>query len=136
MKDSKFQMSKSCVYQILIFKPMKTKKYLGKNFRKEFISFNFAFYISSILSVVKLNESFYFSIEYCKLNIIIKRNRYSISFVEKAFVKVMNCKYLTKLNIIAILKKLHIYLNSEDLIVFIMLFFLISRMSQLVINII
>ena len=31
----------------------------------------------------------------------------------------MNCKYLTKLNIIVVFNKLHIYSNNENLIIFI-----------------
>ena len=98
---------------------MKTKKYLEKNFKKKFINSSFVFYVSSILFAAKFNEEFRFCVNYRKLNAIIKRNRYSISFIEKIFVKIMNCKYLTKLNIIAVFNKLRIHSNSENLIIFI-----------------
>ena len=98
---------------------MKMKKYLKKNLKKKFISLNFAFYVLLIFFVIKLNENFYFCVNYCKLNAIIKKNNYLISFIEKIFVKVRNCKYLTKLNIIVVFKKLCIHLNNKNLIIFI-----------------
>ena len=71
LKDSQFQMSKNRVYQMSIFKLMKTKKYLEKNFKKGFISLNFVFYVSSVLFATKFNESFRFCVDYRKLNVII-----------------------------------------------------------------
>ena len=112
-------MSKSRVYQMLISKLMKIKKYLKENFKKKFISFNIAFYVLSILFAAKFNESFRFCVDYRKLNVIIKKNRYSILFIEKTFVRVMSCKYLTKLNIIAVFNKLRMHSNSENLIIFV-----------------
>ena len=112
-------MSKSRVYQLSIFQLMKIKMYLKKNFKKKLINFNFVFYILLILSAAKFNESFRFYVDYCKFNAIIKKNRYSISFIEETFIKVMNCKYLTKLNIIVVFNKLHMHSNSENLITFV-----------------
>ena len=98
---------------------MKIKKYLKKNFKKKFINSNFAFYVLSIFFAAKHNEKFRFCVNYRKLNAIIKKNRYSISFIEKILVKVMNCKYLTKLNIIAVFNKLRMHSNNENLIIFV-----------------
>ena len=119
LKNSQSQMSKSCVYQMSIFKLMKTKKYLKKNLKKKFISFSIVIYVSSILFVAKFNESLRFCVNYRKFNVIIKKNRYSISFIEKTFVRIINCKYLTKLNIIAVFNKLRMHLNNENLIIFV-----------------
>ena len=107
--------------QISIHKLMKTKKYLKKNFEKKFISLSLVFYVLLILFIVKLIEKLCFCVNYCKFNVIIKNNHYSSLFIEKIFVRVMNCKYLTKFNIIAVFNKLHIYLNNENLIIFITL---------------
>ena len=119
LKDSQFQMSKSRVYQMSTPKLMKTKKYLKKNFKKKFISLNIVFYVSSIFFAAKLNESFRFCVDYRKFNAIIKKNRYSIFFIEEILVKVISCKYLTKLNIITVFNKLRMHLNNENLIIFI-----------------
>ena len=112
-------MSESCIYQMSTLKLMKTKKYLENNFKKRFINLNIIFYILSILFAAKFNKSLCFCVDYCKLNVIIKRNRYPIFFIEKTFVKNMNCKYLTKLNIIAAFNKLRMHSNSKNLIIFI-----------------
>ena len=112
-------MSKNCVYQILIHKLMKTKKYLKRNLKKKFISSNFISYILLIFFIIKFNKELYFCVNYCKFNAIIKRNRYSILFIEKILVKVMNCKYVIKLNIITVFNKLHMHSNSKNLIIFI-----------------
>ena len=56
---------------------------------------------------------------YRKLNAIIKRNRYFLSLIKKVINKIINYKYLTRLNIIAIFNKLRINLNNENLIIFI-----------------
>ena len=119
LKGSQSQMSKSRVYQMSISKLMKTKKYLEENLKKEFISFSIAFYVLSIFFAAKFNESFRFCVNYRKFNVIIKKNRYSISFIEEILVRVMNCKYLTKLNIIAVFNKLRMHSNSENLIIFV-----------------
>ena len=101
------------------YKLMKTKKYLKKNFKKKFISLNFVFYVSSIFFAAKVNEKLCFCVNYRKLNAIIKKNRYLIFFIEKIFVKVMNYKYLTKLNIIAVFNKLRMHLKNKNLIIFV-----------------
>ena len=56
---------------------------------------------------------------YRKLNAIIKRNYYLIFLIEKVFIKMINCKYLIKLNIIAVFNKLRMHLNNKNLIIFI-----------------
>ena len=112
-------MSKGRTYQISILKLIKIKKYLGKNFKKRFISLNITFYVSSIYFVAKSNDKLRFYMNYRKINTIIIRNFYLISFIKEIFVRVMNHKYLTKLNIIIVFNKLHMHLNSENLIIFI-----------------
>ena len=59
---------------------------------------------------------------YRKLNIIIKKNRYSLSFIEKIIEKIINCKYFIRLNIIITFNKFRINLNSENFITFIIIF--------------
>ena len=119
LKDSQSQMSKNRVYHMSTSKLMKTKKYLEENLKKKFISFSIAFYVSSILFAAKFNESLRFCVDYRKLNAIIKKNRYSIFFIEETLVRVMNCKYLTKLNIITAFNKLRMHSNNENLIIFV-----------------
>ena len=112
-------MSKNRVYQMLIHKLIKTKKYLEKNFKRKFINSSFISFASSIFFAVKFNEKFYFCVNYRKLNAIIKKNHYSIFLIEEIFTKIMNYKYLTKLNIIAVFNKLCMHSNNENLIIFV-----------------
>ena len=60
-----------------------------------------------------------FCVNYRKLNIIIKRNRYPLSLIEKIINKIIKYKYLIRLNIIVIFNKFRINLDNEDFIIFI-----------------
>jgi hypothetical protein len=57
------------------------KKYLKKHFDKEFIESSTAFYASFILFVKKSDDELRFCVDYRKLNVIIKKNKYSISLI-------------------------------------------------------
>ena len=59
------------------------KKYLEKNLKKEFISFSSTLYVSLVLFIVKLNKSLRFCVNYRKLNVVTKRNQYSILLIKK-----------------------------------------------------
>ena len=100
-----FYMMQNRVYSLSYLKLMKLKKYLKKNFRKNFINFNNVLFFSSILFIIKFNEEFRFCVDYCKLNVIIKRNDYFIFFIDEILIKLIKCKYIIKLNIIAIFNK-------------------------------
>ena len=56
---------------------------------------------------------------YKKLNVIIKKNRYFISLINEILIKIQDYKYIIKLNIIAIFNNLRMHLNNEDFIIFI-----------------
>ncbi len=77
------------------YKLRKIKKYLNENLFKSFIILSKALYFSLILFALKVNEDLRFCVNYRKLNVIIKRNRYSLSLIEKIINKIMNCKHLT-----------------------------------------
>ncbi len=46
------------------------------------------------------------AVNYQKLNVIFKRNRYSLSLIDEIIDKIVSCKHLTKLNIISAFNKL------------------------------
>ncbi len=56
---------------------------------------------------------------YQKLNVIFKRNRYSLSLINEIIDKIVNCKHLTKLNIISTFNKLQMHLDNKNYITFI-----------------
>jgi len=98
---------------------LEIKKYLKKNFKKDFISSSSTFFAFLVLFVAKSNEELRFCVNYRKLNALICRNRYSISLIKKTLARVMNCKYLIKLNIIIAFNKLRMHLNSKNYITFV-----------------
>ena len=100
-------------------KLQKMKKYFKKNLKKEFISSSLILYTLSVLFIVKSNESLRFCMNYRKLNVVTKRNQYSISLIEETLTQITDCKYFIKLNIIIVFNKLRIHLDSEDYIIFV-----------------
>ena len=56
---------------------------------------------------------------YWKLNVIFKRNRYFLSLINEIIDKIVSCKHLTRLNIILTFNKLQMHFNSKNYITFI-----------------
>ncbi len=101
------------------YKLQKVKKYLNENLFKEFITFSKASYFSPVLFALKANEDLWFCVDYQKLNAIIKRNRYSLSLINEIINKIVDCKHLTRLNIILTFNKLQMHSDSENYTTFI-----------------
>ncbi len=112
-------LSRCRAYQMFSVKLLKVKKYLNENLSKKFITFSQTLYFSLILFVLKANEDLWFCVNYQKLNVIFKRNRYSLSLIDEIIDKIVSCKYLTRLNIISAFNKLQMHLNSKNYIIFI-----------------
>ena len=101
------------------YKFEKVKKYLIENLFKNFITFNKASYFSSMLFAMKVNEDLRFCVDYRKLNVMTKRNRYSLLLIKEIIEKIIECKHFIKLNIIAAFNKLRMHLDSENYTTFI-----------------
>jgi len=106
-------------YQMFSVKLLKVKKYLNENLSKRFITFSQTLYFSSILFAFKANKDLRFYVNYWKLNVIFKRNRYSLSLINEIIDKIVSCKHLTRLNIISTFNKLQMHLDNENYITFI-----------------
>ncbi len=117
ISDSMF--SHCRVYWMFSVKLLKIKKYLNENLLKKFITFNQTLYFFLVLFALKANENLQFCVNYQKLNVIFKRNRYSLSLINKIIDKIVSCKHLTRLNIISAFNKLQMHLNSKNYITFI-----------------
>ncbi len=117
INDSMF--SYCWVYWMFFVKLLKIKKYLNENLSKKFITFSQTLYFFLVLFILKANEDLWFCMNYWKLNVIFKRNRYSLSLINKIIDKIVNCKHLTRLNIISAFNKLQMHLDSENYIIFI-----------------
>ncbi len=100
-------------------KLLKIKKYLNENLSKRFITSSQTLYFFLVLFALKANEDFWFCVNYQKLNVIFKRNKYSLSLIDEIIDKIVSCKHLTRLNIISTFNKLWMHLNSKNYITFI-----------------
>ena len=110
---------KSRIYLLSNHKFEQVKKYLNEHLRKEFIVFNHVSFAFSILFIKKLNKELRFYVDYKKLNVIIKRNRYFIFLINEVLIKIQDYKYFTRLNIIVIFNKLRMHSNNENFTTFI-----------------
>jgi hypothetical protein len=68
------------------------KKYLKKHLDKEFIKSSTISYASLILFAKKSNEEFRFCVDYEKLNVITKKNKYFISFIAETIARLFKIK--------------------------------------------
>jgi len=75
--------SKCWAYWMSLYKLQKIKEYLNENLSKSFITSSKISYFSFILFTLKINDDLRFCINYQKLNVIIKRNHYSLSLINK-----------------------------------------------------
>ncbi len=107
------------IYWMSLVKLLKVKKYLNENLLKRFITSSQTLYFFLVLFILKANEDFWFCINYQKLNVIFKRNRYSLSLINEIIDKIMSCKHLTRLNIISTFNKLQMHLDNKNYITFI-----------------
>ena len=110
---------KNRIYLILNHKLEQIKKYLNEHLKKRFIIFNYTSFASFVLFIEKSNNELRFCVNYRKLNAIIKRNRYFISLIDEVLIRIQDCKYLTRLNIIIAFNKLRMHSNNENFITFV-----------------
>ena len=109
----------SRAYRMSPFKLQKVKEYLNENLSKGFITPSKAPYSSPVLFALKANGDLRFCVDYRKLNAMTKRNRYPLPLIEEVIGKIMGCKHLTRLDIIAAFNKLRMHPDSEDMTTFI-----------------
>jgi hypothetical protein len=68
------------------------KKYLQEHLNKRFIETNTASYASFILFAKKFDEELRFCVDYRKLNVITKKNKYFISFITETIAKLFKTR--------------------------------------------
>ena len=101
------------------YKFEKIKKYFIENLFKNFITFSKVLYFSSMLFAMKVNENLRFCVDYRKLNVMTKRNRYFLLLIKEIIEKIIECKHLIKLNIIVVFNKLRMHFDNENYTIFI-----------------
>ena len=85
---NKSSLFKNRIYSLLDYKFEQIKKYLNEHLRKGFIVFNHILFALFILFAEKSNEDLRFYVNYRKLNVIIKRNRYFILLINEILIKI------------------------------------------------
>ncbi len=111
--------SRCQAYWMLLYKLQKIKEYLNENLSKNFITSSKISYFSFVLFALKINDDLRFCVNYRKLNVIIKRNHYSLLLIDEMIDKIIDCKHLIQLNIIFTFNKLCMHLDSENYMIFI-----------------
>jgi hypothetical protein len=95
------------------------KKYLENNLEKRFIAASRSSFVSSIMFMKKTNESLRFYVDYKKLNQLIKKNKYFLSFIDETLTYLDKTKYFIKLNIRQTFHRIKIAdAEFENLIIF------------------
>lgn len=120
MEDSdKSKLPRSRIYPMSGHKLEQVKKYLDEHLRKGFIVPSKAPFASPVLFAEKPNGGLRFCVDYRRLNIITKRNRYPIPLIDEVLARIQGCKFLTRLDIIAAFNKLRMHPDSEDYTTFV-----------------
>ncbi len=95
------------------------KKYLKEHLNKDFIESSIAFYASFILFAKKSNDELRFCVNYRKLNVIIEKNKYSISLIAETIVRLSKTKWIIKIDIRHAFNRICMHSKkNEDLITF------------------
>ena len=85
-------LSRCRVYRMSSVKLLKVKKYLNENLSKKFITSSQTLYFFFVLFALKANEDLWFCVNYWKLNVIFKRNRYSLSLIDEIIDKIVSVR--------------------------------------------
>ena len=62
---------------------------MNEHLKKRFIIFNYISFALFVLFIEKPNNELRFCVNYKKLNVIIKRNRYFISLIDEVLIKIL-----------------------------------------------
>jgi hypothetical protein len=90
------------------------KKYLKEHLDKKFIESSIASYVSLILFAKKSNEELRFCVNYRKLNVIIKKNRYSISLIAEIIARLFKVKWMTKIDIRHVFNRIRMHFKEDE----------------------
>ena len=113
------ELPRNRVYFLLIPKLRVYKEYLTKNLKKGYIVLSGAAFALLILFTLKKDSSLRFYVDYRKLNILTKKDKYFLLLIEETLARIAGCKYLIKIDIIAVFNLLRISPESEEFTTFI-----------------
>ena len=95
------------------------KEYLTKNLKKGCIVPSKAAFALLILFALKKDGSLRFYVDYRRLNILTKKDKYPLLLIEETLARVAGYKYLIKIDIIAAFNLLRISPESEEFTTFV-----------------
>ena len=87
--------------------------YLDKHLKNDFIRFFISFVETSILFVKKKNENLRLCVNYRDLNLLIIKNRYSLSLIDESLDRLSKARIYTSIDMIATYNKLRIREDDE-----------------------
>ncbi len=118
-KDHESDHEYASLYNLSEDELLLVKKYFKEHLDKEFIESSTTSYASSILFAKKSEEGLRFCVDYRKLNVIIKKNRYSISLIAKIIARLFKAKWMTKIDIRHAFNRIRMHFKeNENLITF------------------
>ena len=94
------------------------KRYLNSYLAKEFIQASSASYSLTVLFVKKPGGGIRFCVDYRKLNVITKKDRYLIPLIEEVLAQLKGTKYFTKIDICQAFYQIRMSKDSEELTTF------------------
>ena len=75
------------------------KKYIDTNLLKGFITASSVPYALLVLFVRKLGGRLWFCVDYQKLNVLTKKDKYLLPLINKTFAQLTSCVIMSKINI-------------------------------------
>ena len=94
------------------------KKYLVENLNKGFIKPSQALFAAPVLFVKKPDRTLRFYIDYRKLNLLTKKDRYPLPLINKTLARIRRAKLFTKLDIRQAFYRIRMYPDSKELTTF------------------
>ena len=106
------------LYRITLLELEEYRKYITENLQKGFIKANLILQAILILFVRKANKGLQFCIDYRKLNVILKKDRYPLLLIEETLIRINNLKIFIKIDIRQAFYQIRISKGQEDLTTF------------------
>ncbi len=113
-KDHESDHEYASLYNLSKEKLLLIKKYLKEHLNKDFIESSIASYASSILFAKKSDDELRFCVDYKKLNVITKKNRYSISLIAKTIARLSKTKWMTKIDIRHAFNRIRMHFKEDE----------------------
>ena len=87
--------------------------YIDEHLEKKFITFSVSLVSALILFAKKSNDSFRLCVDYRDLNVIIKKNRYSLSLINETLNRLLEAKIYIKFDFRAAYNQIRIKKDDE-----------------------